>query len=69
MKFLKVLKYAGLLLLGGGLTVGIISAVIGVGCWVNHIAFGEQIVQWFGAIGKTVVDASEEVVKTGLMIM
>lgn len=67
---MKVLKICGFLLLGGLITVGVISAVIGIAGAVNHITFGEQITQWFGSIGnvKETLPQVEEVVKTVLKI-
>lgn len=41
-------------------TVAVFCAVVGVGCAVNGLTFGEQIVEWFGTSAPVVEDVVEE---------
>ncbi len=47
-------------LLGALLAVGIFCLVIGIGCAVNGVTFGQQIVNWFGPAKEVVKDVVEE---------
>ena len=40
--------------------VAIFCAVVGIGCAVNDLTFGEQIVEWFGTSAPVVEDVVEE---------
>ena len=48
-----------------GIIIGIISAVaifciaVGIGCAVNGVTFGQQIVNWFGGAKETVKQVAE----------
>ena len=50
-----------------GLILGLVGAVaifcitVGVGCAVNGLTFGEQVVEWFGNSAPVVEDAVEQV--------
>ncbi|MBQ7352319.1 MAG: hypothetical protein IJW59_05650 [Clostridia bacterium] len=50
-----------------GLILGLVGAVaifcitVGVGCAVNGLTFGEQIVEWFGNSAPVIEDAVEQV--------
>ena len=53
-----------------GIVIGIVAAVciglltVAVGCAVNGVSFGQQIVDWFGTSTKATGDAIQEVVST-----
>ena len=44
--------------------VGIACLTIAIGCAVNGVSFGQQIVDWFGTSTKATGDAIQEVVST-----
>ena len=50
-----------------GLILGLVGAVaifcitVGVGCAVNGLTFGEQVVEWFGNSAPVIEDAVEQV--------
>ncbi|MBP3582277.1 MAG: hypothetical protein J6J33_05960 [Clostridia bacterium] len=50
-----------------GIIIGLLSAVAlfclsaAIGCAVNGISFGEQIVKWFGSNSETVKDVADTV--------
>lgn len=50
-----------------GIIIGLLSAVAlfclatAIGCAVNGISFGEQIVEWFGGNSETVKDVADTV--------
>ena len=48
------------IILGIIATVVVFCAVVGVGCAVNGLTFGEQIVEWFGTSAPVVEDVVEE---------
>lgn len=47
-------------LLGVLLAVGLFCLVIGIGCAVNGVTFGQQIVNWFGSSNEVAKDVVEE---------
>lgn len=53
-----------------GIILGLIGAVaifcvtVGVGCAVNGLTFGEQIVEWFGSSAPVIEEAVEQVADT-----
>ena len=53
-----------------GIIIGIISAVaifclaVGIGCAVNGLTFGEQIVEWFGSNAPAIEETVEQVAET-----
>ena len=53
-----------------GLILGLVGAVaifcitVGVGCAVNGLTFGEQIVEWFGTNAPVIEEAVEQVAET-----
>ena len=53
-----------------GIILGLIGAValfcitVGVGCAVNGLTFGEQIVEWFGSNAPVIEEAVEQVAET-----
>ena len=53
-----------------GLILGVVSAVaifcltVGIGCAVNGLTFGEQIVEWFGTNAPVIEEAVEQVAET-----
>lgn len=52
-------------LLGIVVAVGIFCLVVAIGCAVNGIGFGDQIVEWFGTVKETVEELpTEETVAT-----
>ena len=55
-------------LLGMVFAVAIFCATVGIGCAINEISFGEQIVQWFGT-SAPVVDGSTETTASILNII
>ena len=50
-----------------GIILGLVGAVaifcvtVGIGCAVNGLTFGEQIVEWFGNSAPVIEDAVEQV--------
>lgn len=50
-------------LLGIAVAVGVFCLTVGIGCAVNGLTFGEQIVEWFGT-SSTAVEDTGEVVET-----
>ena len=57
-----------LVLLGMALAVGIFCITVGIGCAVNGVTFGQQIVNWFGSNAQTVEKVTEDIVETTAMI-
>lgn len=57
-----------LVLLGMVLAVGIFCLVVGIGCAVNGVTFGQQIVNWFGSSTSTGEKIAEEITETTAMI-
>lgn len=53
-----------------GIVLGVIGAValfctaVGIGCAVNGLTFGEQIVEWFGNSAPVIEDVVEQVTET-----
>ena len=53
-----------------GIILGLIGAVaifcitVGIGCAVNGLTFGEQIVEWFGTNAPVIEEAVEQVAET-----
>lgn len=45
-----VFRKIGLVLLGMVLAVGVTCIVVGIGCAVNGVTFGQQIANWFGTV-------------------
>ena len=45
-------------------TVAVFCAVVGVGCAVNGLTFGEQIVEWFGTSAPAIEEVVEQVTET-----
>lgn len=62
---MDVFKNIMLVLLGILIAVAIFCLVVGIGCAVNGVTFGQQIANWFGtnapAVEKTVEQATETV--------
>ena len=52
------------ILIGIVVAVGIACLTIAIGCAVNGVSFGQQIVDWFGTNTKATGDAIQEVVST-----
>lgn len=54
-----------------GIILGIIGAIalfciiVGIGCSVNGLTFGEQIVEWFGTSAPVVDEVIDQIVDTG----
>ena len=52
-----------------GIVIGVLGAVavfciaVGIGCAVNGLTFGEQIVEWFGS-SSVVEETAEQVIET-----
>lgn len=61
---MEVFKNIMLVLLGMLIAVAIFCLVVGVGCAVHGVTFGQQIVDWFG---KTAA-AADDVAQTTAMI-
>ncbi len=59
---METFRKIGYVLLGIVLAVAIFCAVVGVGCAVNGLTFGDQIVSWFGTSAPAVEDVVEETV-------
>lgn len=53
-----------------GIILGLVGAVaifcvtVGIGCAVNGLTFGEQIVEWFGNSAPVIEDVVEQVAET-----
>ena len=53
-----------------GIILGLVGAValfclvVGIGCSINGLTFGEQIVEWFGANAPAIEETVGEVVET-----
>ena len=56
---MTVFKNIMLVLLGMAVAVGIFCITVGIGCTVNGVTFGQQIVDWFGTV-KPAVDTGAE---------
>lgn len=65
---MEVLRKIGYVLLGVILAVAIFCAVIGVGCAVNGLTFGEQITSWFGSNAPVVDEVVNDAVETASML-
>lgn len=58
---MEVFKNIMLVLLGILIAVAIFCLVVGIGCAVNGVTFGQQIANWFGTSASTVEQATETV--------
>lgn len=56
---MKIIEKIGFVLLGMVIAAALFFAVVGIASAVNGVAFGEQIVQWFGT-AKQAVDTGAE---------
>lgn len=61
---MEVFKNIMLVLLGMLIAVAIFCMVVGIGCAVHGVTFGQQIADWFG---KTAT-ATEDIAQTAAMI-
>ena len=60
---MEIFKNVMLVLLGMALAVGIFCLVVAIGCSVNGISFGQQIVEWFGTNAPAVEEVVEPIVE------
>ena len=58
---MEIFKNIMLVLLGMVCAVAIFCITVGIGCAVNGITFGQQIIDWFGS-AKTIVDTGTETI-------
>jgi len=58
---LAIFKRVMFVLLGIAVAVGIFCLTVGIGCAVNGLTFGQQIVEWFGSSSSAVENAGDTV--------
>lgn len=56
---MEVFKNIMLVLLGMICAVAIFCVTVGIGCAVNGVTFGQQIVDWFGQTAPVVEEVAE----------
>ena len=61
---MQIFKDVMLVLLGMIIAVGLFCLIVAIGCGVNGVSFGQQIVNWFGTTAPAIKEPVEEVVET-----